>query len=147
MYRILTIPFDPEIGGFPDEALRRFASGVRIESSTVEFFQYEDVPYWSVFIEYEPLVPGKEATGPSATGLNRWQKLLLAELRKWRTETARTEGIPPYVVATNRVLTELALRAPRNLEELKLVKGFGEKRRERHGKELLERVNAFFKES
>ena len=147
MYRILTIAFDPEAGGFPDETLRQFASGVRIESSSAVFFQYGDVPYWSVFIDYEPLMAGKEEMGPSTTGLNRWQRLLLAELRKWRTETARQDGVPPYVVATNRVLVQLALRAPRNLEELKLVKGFGEKRRQRYGKELLERVDAFFEES
>ena len=58
-------------------------------------------------------------------------------LRRHRLALARCEGVPPYVIASDHTLREIALRRPRNLEELELVHGIGPAKREKYGAGLL----------
>ena len=62
---------------------------------------------------------------------------LVAELRLWRTERARQDGVPAYVVLHDRTLDELAVLRPRSTGELAAVRGFGPTKLERYGSELL----------
>jgi ATP-dependent DNA helicase RecQ len=50
---------------------------------------------------------------------------------------ARREGAPPYVIAGDRTLREIAVLRPRNLQELELVRGIGPAKRENYGRGLL----------
>jgi ATP-dependent DNA helicase RecQ len=50
---------------------------------------------------------------------------------------AREEGLPPYVIASDRTLRELAELRPRVLAELRLVHGIGPHKLERYGPGLL----------
>jgi len=59
-------------------------------------------------------------------------------LRAWRLARARSDGVPPYVVASDRTLRELAAHAPRSRDALLEVHGIGPARVERYGGELLE---------
>ncbi|MEZ4452240.1 MAG: ATP-dependent DNA helicase RecQ [Nannocystaceae bacterium] len=54
-------------------------------------------------------------------------------LRAHRLDVARTEGVPPYVVASDRSLREIAMLRPRTMEELKLAHGIGPSKAERFG--------------
>ncbi len=54
-------------------------------------------------------------------------------LRTHRLITAQSEGVPPYVVASDRTLRELAQIVPRDETELMLVHGIGEARATRYG--------------
>ncbi len=62
---------------------------------------------------------------------------LVAELRSWRTERARQDGVPAYVVLHDRTLDELAVLRPRSTGELAAVRGLGPTKLERYGSELL----------
>ena len=62
---------------------------------------------------------------------------LAAELRAWRTQRARADAVPPYVVLHDATLAELAARKPRSQSELASVKGLGPAKVERYGDELL----------
>ena len=62
---------------------------------------------------------------------------LLARLKAWRTDQARRQAIPAYVVLHDATLTEIARRAPRSHAELSEIPGIGEKRLQRYGEELL----------
>ncbi len=63
---------------------------------------------------------------------------LVARLKAWRTEQARSQGVPPYVVFHDRTLLELASRRPASLAELGTVGGIGAAKLERYGEALLE---------
>ena len=63
---------------------------------------------------------------------------LVAQLKAWRTEQARSQGVPPYVVFHDRTLLELASRRPASLAELGSVGGIGAAKLERYGTALLE---------
>jgi len=65
------------------------------------------------------------------------QEMLFQALRVLRTEIAREQGVPPYVVFHDRTLREMVARHPRTLDELALVQGVGETKLERYGERFL----------
>jgi ATP-dependent DNA helicase RecQ len=62
---------------------------------------------------------------------------LFEALRKHRLAVARAEGVPPYVVASDRTLRDIALMRPRNIHDLQLAHGIGPAKAERFGAGLL----------
>jgi ATP-dependent DNA helicase RecQ len=62
---------------------------------------------------------------------------LVEALRRHRLELARQQSVPPYVVASDRTLRDLARRRPATLDELQLVHGIGPAKAERYGAGLL----------
>jgi ATP-dependent DNA helicase RecQ len=58
-------------------------------------------------------------------------------LREWRRNTARERGVAAFMVLHDSALVDLCLRKPSSLEELRHVSGFGDKRVEMYGKEIL----------
>ncbi len=63
-------------------------------------------------------------------------------LRSWRLAVARNDHVPPYVVASDRSLRDLARIKPRTLPDLELAHGIGPAKRERYGRELLDAIAA-----
>jgi len=64
-------------------------------------------------------------------------RALFEALRAHRLRVARSAGVPPYVVAHDRTLLDLARQRPRTREELLLVDGIGPARAERFGEGFL----------
>ncbi len=58
-------------------------------------------------------------------------------LRAHRLITAQAEGVPPYVVASDRSLRELAVLSPERPEDLTLVHGIGDAKAAKYGEGLL----------
>jgi ATP-dependent DNA helicase RecQ len=59
-------------------------------------------------------------------------------LREHRAEIARAKGIPPYVIAHDRTLLEMAVRSPQSHAELLQVFGMGPARIDSYGDGFLE---------
>jgi hypothetical protein len=66
------------------------------------------------------------------------QQRLHDNLRTFRRNRAYAEGVPPYIVLTNRQLVELALQRPRSRQALGDIPGLGDKKIARFGGELLQ---------
>src|SRR6266403_1849135 len=64
-------------------------------------------------------------------------------LREWRRNTATEKGISAFVVLHDSALEDLCLVEPSNLQELRRVSGFGEKKVEMYGKEILDVLRRF----
>jgi ATP-dependent DNA helicase RecQ len=62
---------------------------------------------------------------------------LFEALRRHRLTLAREEAVPPYVIASDRTLRELAEIRPRTLDALRLAHGIGDRKVERYGVGLL----------
>ncbi len=58
-------------------------------------------------------------------------------LRKWRLETARKEHVPPYVVASDRTLRDIASTRPAHEDDLTLAHGIGPAKLEKYGAAIL----------
>ncbi|MFA6111134.1 MAG: HRDC domain-containing protein [Candidatus Latescibacterota bacterium] len=62
---------------------------------------------------------------------------LFNALRDWRNGQAREEGIPAYVICTNRQLAAIAHARPDSLAKLGAVEGLGRAKLERYGGPIL----------
>jgi ATP-dependent DNA helicase RecQ len=89
---------------------------------------------------------GPRAPGPSAAigsdELDPAATALFEALRAHRVEVARAQGVPPYVVASDRTLREIALLRPTELRALQSIHGIGPSKAERYGPGLIEVVRA-----
>jgi superfamily II DNA helicase RecQ len=83
------------------------------------------------------LTPAPPAEPPP---LSPADQALLDALRRWRSDTARRDGLPAYIVAFNATLQEIAVRRPGSIEELGTVRGLGPAKLAKYGKEILEVV-------
>jgi ribonuclease D len=62
---------------------------------------------------------------------------LFERLRGWRSEQAKKQQVPAYVVLHNSHLEEISTHKPRTMHELGAIKGIGLRRAARYGDELL----------
>ena len=145
MFKILTIPFDRRTKGFDEEALSRFILNKKLRSYRAEFFRDGNDVYWTVLLEYDPLI--ETAHEGETKGLDEAQKMLLERLKVWRKERAEKDGVPVYIVGTNRELADIVRNVPRTLEALKSIKGFGKGKITKYGNEITEIITVFFEKS
>jgi DNA helicase-2/ATP-dependent DNA helicase PcrA len=89
-------------------------------------------------------VCGKPLTAPVARKLGRcedcpssYDEALFERLREWRTEQARTQSVPAYVVFTDATLVALAEARPATERALLAVPGVGRTKLERYGADVL----------
>ncbi|PLZ00040.1 DNA helicase RecQ [Burkholderia sp. WAC0059] len=73
--------------------------------------------------------------GMSPLQRTRWERL-----RLWRADTAKSEGVPAYVIFHDATLAEIARGAPDSVESLRQIPGIGARKLARFGEELLEVV-------
>jgi ATP-dependent DNA helicase RecQ len=79
---------------------------------------------------------GTEDLTLDADALRRFEAL-----RAYRLTTAQAEGVPPYVVASDRSLRELAVLCPQREEDLTLAHGIGDGKAKKYGAGLLRVLN------
>jgi ATP-dependent DNA helicase RecQ len=68
---------------------------------------------------------------------------LRAYLREWRRQTAQRQGVAAFVVMHDTSLDALCARRPTNLTELREVFGFGARKTELYGQEILQAFKEF----
>jgi len=73
--------------------------------------------------------------GMSSVQRGRWERL-----RAWRSETAREDGVPAYVIFHDATLAELARSAPSTVDDLRGIPGIGARKLERFGEALIEAI-------
>lgn len=66
---------------------------------------------------------------------------LFAGLKRLRLSLARENGVPPYIIFSDRTLTDMCRKLPRTKEEMLQVTGVGEVKFERFGKAFLEEIH------
>ena len=69
--------------------------------------------------------------------LDEEQEELFQKLRRLRAQVARVQGVPAYVVFSDKTLRELAVVRPASMEEFQAVSGVGDARAARYGKRFL----------
>ena len=79
----------------------------------------------------------KSKTAREEINLEPDEQKLFEALRARRTEIARAEKVPPYVVFWDQTLAEIAKRRPQSLAAFSSVRGVGEAKLERYGEKFL----------
>ncbi len=145
MFKIMTLPFDRIHKGFDDELLNKWLSNKKLKSYQAEFFQDGEEKYWTILMEYDPLL--KKSSEKHEEGLDEPQKIFLGQLKVWRKERAEKDGVPVYIVGTNKEMADIVKTAPRSVEQLKNIKGFGKGKISKYGTEIIEMVTSFYEKS
>jgi ATP-dependent DNA helicase RecQ len=146
MVRVLTLRFDPVLCGFDDTPLRDFLKDKNVLSVREHFFITHEVPYLVLLVTYT--LPRPAVAPPSPTRRQHedtsWRALVTAEelplfnaLRDWRSERSKREGVPPYVICTNRQFAAMVKARPQNLAALAEIEGVGKAKLDKYGRDLL----------
>jgi superfamily II DNA helicase RecQ len=139
-FSVLTIPFNSETSFFEDKDMQEFLSSKKVVSHQAHFFTSGGKPYWTIFVEYEDVF---DKSGKLPV-FSEPERLLYEHLQKWRKEKAEKEGVPIFIIANNSELASLVQKAPKTTEGLRQIKGFGAKKTQKYGKEILEMLTAFY---
>ena len=96
--------------------------------------------------QYQKPVKPKRAPGSSAKAhpemeLSKSEQAIFEKLRWWRVETARSHGVPAYVIFVDATLREIAKVKPSSLDDLRGVTGVGEKKLVSYGDEIVAIIN------
>ncbi|HRF11840.1 MAG TPA: RQC domain-containing protein, partial [Candidatus Accumulibacter phosphatis] len=86
--------------------------------------------------------PARSKVVPGSSPQRAKDSPLLARLRTWRSERAREQGVPAYVILHDRALYEIAALLPDSVQALLAVPGIGLAKADRYGEDLLAIVAA-----
>jgi len=153
--RVITLRFNELIDGFDDAPLRDFIKDKEIVSVNEHFFTRLDQPYLAIMINYK-LPPIAVPTGGSPPGQREkrreesWREYvaesdipLFNALRDWRMERGKRDGLPSYVIFTNRELGAIVTAHPSTIGQLGQVPGVGSGKIKSYGAELLTVLSRF----
>lgn len=87
------------------------------------------------------LITGDPRHGGSL-GIEAYEQPMWDELRALRTQLAKQQGVPPYVVFHDATLLAMLRALPANEDELASVSGVGEAKLKRYGRDFLAVINA-----
>lgn len=149
--RLLTLQFAPALGGFDTRPLDAFVADKDLLDVREHFFVVRELPYLACLITFRAAAARPAATSADARGtehqprrdgrdrieLGPDERALFDTLRTWRRERAHGDGVPPYVIFTDRELAALVRARPTTRASLGAVRGVGERKVERYGEDLL----------
>ena len=70
---------------------------------------------------------------------------LFEKLRKVRMEIAKTEGVPPYIVFSDKSLKDMSAKKPGSRKEFLKVSGVGENKCRKYGERFLTAIAEYKK--
>jgi ATP-dependent DNA helicase RecQ len=77
-----------------------------------------------------------------AAEISAIDEILCRKLKDWRMRRATADNVPAYIIAHKTVLEALASRPPQTVQALRGVKGFGPKKIESYGQEIIDVIAA-----
>ena len=98
------------------------------------------------------LRPLKREKSATRTPREQWlrterEERLWQALRQWRTERARADNVPAYIVCGDRTLQDIVQQRPASLAELQNIYGLGEAKIQKFGSDILEVCTRFTQDS
>ena len=160
MLKIVTLPFDAKMEEFEQEKLEKVLKDVQIVKYQAELVKIEGKYYWTAFVECEKLEKinknseknnftqdgreFKDANKNYMEYLTEDEMELYKILKEWRAGEAQLLGYPPYIIASNQLLANIAKTNPKNIEELSQLKGMGKRKIKDYGEEILLILENFY---
>jgi len=143
---VFTLPF-LDSGGFDAEALESFSRDHEILELRDRFFEHGGRPWWAVILSYreEEKPEAQRRSKPERDPrkmLDPGEKQLYDQLRDWRGLRAHGDGVPPFLVFTNRQLAEIARMKPDTKAALESLHGVGRGKVERYYDDLRQLLDA-----
>ncbi len=144
--KLFTIPiYDYEEG---ERELNKFLESNQIEKIDKHFYSYSAGAVWCLMIEYEekrlnsdslPVSNTSKKSGKVdyKTTLSEKHFEIFSKLREARKKIANEEAIPAYAVFTDAELARIAELDSLTEEQIRTVKGVGEKKAEKFARRII----------
>jgi ATP-dependent DNA helicase RecQ len=92
--------------------------------------------------------PEERARAPRlSTQSGTYDPLLFERLRGLRKSLAQKQGVPPYIIFSDRTLREMAARFPTTPEAMRMIHGVGDRKLDRYGDLFTEEIEAHLGEA
>jgi ATP-dependent DNA helicase RecQ len=139
--KIFTFRFSESIDGFNDKPLQEFIADKEVIEFSEHFFIHENAPYLTVMISYRLLAAEEKRKlyrrQDPRSELDDKEKEAYDALRAWRSVRARQDGIPAYMIATNKQFAQMIKLRATDRTALSRVPGVGEAKIANYGEEIL----------
>ncbi|MFZ2959045.1 MAG: HRDC domain-containing protein [Candidatus Ozemobacteraceae bacterium] len=144
--RIITLRYQDGLQGFPEKALVEAAAGREILEVRDHFFLHGNIPHIAFVVlladapaSYKPVNHGRPS-GPGADpekDLPENLQKLYRDLRTWRNDRAKKDGVPSYLIMRNIMLADVCRKLPKSLGQLREIEGIGEATCAKYGSDIL----------
>jgi superfamily II DNA helicase RecQ len=140
---VINLPFD-ELAGFDAGPLEQFCDGHAVTAWVDHFFVHAGEPHLAVVVEYEERAERRRGQSPPRRERDPRKELPAASrpaydrLREWRSLRARKDGVPVYVVFSNRELAAIAAAVPATKEALLAIEGIGKGKVDKYADDVFE---------
>jgi len=138
-------------GGEGLSEMNRFLMGHKVLEVEQRFFQNEKGGCWSFCVRYLPAVNGFQTASKEKVDyklvLSEAEFAVFSRLREIRKQIAINDAVPAYAVFTDEELAGIAKLPIKDVETehvlslLMTVKGIGEKKVEKYGKQMMDMLN------
>ena len=170
--RVLTLQYDHLTGHIDDAPLRAYLQDRELLRSKPRFCLHEGQPLWTVYVESrlrlrrsdvgtETNPPTNPTTAPASEPdpvksaelaaaiqqLTPDDRARYGRIADWRRATSRRDGVPPFILLTNRQILDIVQTSPTTLAALGSIVGIGEKRVAANGHHILEVLHGPAQES
>ncbi len=146
--QLFNIPVFDEQNGL--EEMNSFIRGHKVLEITQNFFQYNELAYWSFCIKYLDSKKTEQITKNGKKDikslLNKVQFNRFTTLRESRRIISKEDAIPAFAVFTDDELINLSKLDEINLSSMKTIKGIGSKKAEKFGQRIIELFNKKIKD-
>jgi hypothetical protein len=164
--KLLTFRYSATLGGFDDTPLTEFIRDKEVIAFREHFYTVNEVPHLSCIVHYQDAVvpqtvldaareiparaqrasgsrpfERKQGAPDPCEGLDESERALFNHLREWPSKQAHEEGVPPYVICTNKQLVAIVRQRPESPTALGHIEGFGPGKVDRYGKALLKALH------
>ena len=129
-----------------DEAkFNDFLKDREVINTFAELVKTEKINFWSILIAYDEEITDDKSgkiTYSKETELSEEEQKIIDGLKQWRTDTAAKENVPQFVIAHDRELITIVKQKIENINDLKNIKGFGEKKIAKYGNDIIALLNS-----
>jgi superfamily II DNA helicase RecQ len=143
--RLFNVPLTDD--GTAQAELNRFLSGHKVLEVEQRFYQNEKDGCWTFCVRY---IQNAAASSPLATKvkidyktvLNEAEFAMFASLREIRKQLATEDAVPAYAVFTDEELASIVRSPNLDVASLASIKGIGQKKVDKYGKQMIELYKA-----
>ena len=138
--KVFNIRLDKEHCQQDQNRMNEFLDSVDINLTSTNFVTTTTLDYWSAVVFFEPKKETKSSVDES--DLTVEEKKIYSALKHWRNDLAKESGWSAFRICHNSHLISIAKAKPQSVDELKIIKSFGESRTANYGDDIISLLNA-----
>jgi len=139
--KVFNIRLDKENCQSDQDKLNEFLDSVEVKLTSTSFVTTTTKDFWSAIIFYKPKKQSSKIE--EEIELTDSQEEVFNALKQWRNDLANKLGWSAFRICHNSHLISIVKTNPKDISELKNVKGFGENRTLKYGDDILSVLNSF----